>query len=174
MIWHKWILTAKRRILMEIDILVAWPNELTLQPSGSREKNKMTWASVANCAFRTYGNSQGTGISSLTGNPASELPGDEGQDYIVQKEYDFEHEPIMDILEDNYESTGNDFGFDKIESFDKIAAEAATTRQETDIAKDSTSDIVFEGRPIIDVVEDLNKVRRCKTRTDVDASHAMN
>jgi hypothetical protein len=135
----------------------------------------MTWAPVANCAFRTDGNSQGTHISSLTGNAASELlPGDEGQDYIVQKKYDFEHEPIMDILEDNYESTGNDFGFDKIESFDKIAAEAATTRQETDIAKDSTSDIVFEGRPIIDVVEDLNKVRRCKTRTDVDASHAMN
>jgi hypothetical protein len=171
MIWHKWILTAKRRILIEIDTLVAWPTELTLQLSGSREKNKMTWAHVTNCAFRTYGNSQGTHISSLP-----ELPGDEGQDYhIVRKEYDFEHEPIMDILEDNYKSTGNDFWFDKEESFDKIAAEAATTRQKTDIAnKGSTSDIVSEGRPIIDVVEDLNKVRRCKTRTDVDASHAMN
>jgi hypothetical protein len=136
---------------MEIDTSVAWPTELTLQPSGSREKNKMTWAPVANYAFRTDRNSQGTHISSLTGNRVAELPGDEGQDYIVQREYNFEHEPIMDILEDKYESTGNDFGFDKEESFDKIAAEVATARQETDIAKGSTSDIVSEGRPIIDV-----------------------
>jgi hypothetical protein len=62
--------------------------------------DKMAWAPVANCAFRTDGNSQGTHVSSLTGNATGELPGDEGQDY-VQKEYDFEHEPIMGIFEDN-------------------------------------------------------------------------
>jgi hypothetical protein len=160
--WHRWIVTAKKRILMEMDTSEAWPTELTLPPSRSRETDTMAWPPVADCSSRSDGNSQGTHISSLTGNTTREIHEDEEAVFLT-KGYNLEDEPIMDIFDDNYGNTENDLGFEMQEGMNLKSVAPPTTR----LGTYSESEQSAERRPIIDFVEDLNEVRRYNTGADV-------
>jgi hypothetical protein len=66
--WHiSWILTAKRRILMGMDQIMAWLMEVSpKEKSGSRTEEANKPPPMTDCSFRADDNSEETNMSLLT------------------------------------------------------------------------------------------------------------
>jgi hypothetical protein len=84
--WHSWILTAKKRILMGMDLTMVWPPEMTRQEkTGSRTEEAIACPAVAGCSFRTDGNSQGTNMSSLASKAIRESNAEKSSQNLINK-----------------------------------------------------------------------------------------
>jgi hypothetical protein len=110
--WQCWILTAKRRILMNMDRTLAWPYGMSTQQEnpGTRTEEANKPPPVTACTFRNDGSSQGTYISSLATTATRESSAEKSKE-IITKKYQYGQEQ-MDSFEAAFHNEEALFNFE--------------------------------------------------------------